>query len=665
MLEVGVNENKETIIAGDLNCNYLIKNDQKEIKDAINLNGFKQLIDQPTRTTSTSKTLIDIIAMTHPNRIEKAIVEANSFSDHDLTGVIRKLNFMKFKPRKIYCHDYSQYNKSEFKKDLHDAPWDHMLSELNLNNAWCIFKKLFTSIVDKHAPIKQKTVRGKDCQWMNSEIRHKMRERDYYLKRARKSNVENDWSTYKRLRNTVTNMIRNSKSRYNKNILYEQVNDPKQFWRHIKAYFSTKSKCENNVKVFQIDGISVSDKSKISNGFCSHFCSVGEKLRKISIWRENRDSSIELENSVNPNKERFKFRRIELRKVRNDLCRIKKGKDVGNDNLPPNLVYHGAEEISFPLCYLANMSLQQSLFPTAEKCGKITPIFKSDCRGSFDNYRPISVLPIFSKVLERLVHQQIYEYLESKKLLNQNQYGFRRGRCTTQAITLLSDHIRMHMDKGNYTGVVYVDLHKAFDTVDHSVLLSKLPAYGIQHEELEWFKNFLFNRKQYVKYDGVNSDERPVTNGVPQGSILGPLLFLLHVNDIGLEIKQCKMLLYADDKVIFYSDKDPKKIEGIINEQFNYVINWLEYNNLTINLKKRKTEAVLYGTKKKLSNSSEISIMAGTRKVENSTVYEYLGVLMDISLTFKQQSDKLFKKAMSRVRLLALIRSTVTTRVDI
>ena len=253
----------------------------------------------------------------------------------------------------------------------------------------------------------------------------------------------------------------------------------------------------------------------------------------------------------------------------------------------------------------------------------ITPIFKSDCRGSFDNYRPISVLPIFSKVLERLVHRQIYEYLESKKLLNQNQYGFRRGRCTTQAITLLSDHIRMHMDKGNYTGVVYVDLHKAFDTVDHSVLLSKLPAYGFQHEELEWFKDYLFNRKQYVKYDGVNSDERPMTNGVPQGSILGPLLFLLHINDIGLEIKQSKMLLYADDMVIFYSDKDPKKIEGIINEEFNYVINWLEYNNLTINLKKRKTEAVLYGTKKKLSHSSEISIMAGTRKVENATVYEF------------------------------------------
>ena len=273
--------------------------------------------------------------------------------------------------------------------------------------------------------------------------------------------------------------------------MYEQVDDPKQFWRHIKACFPTKSKRKNNVKVFQIDGISVSDKSKISNGFCSHFCSVGEKLRKISIWRENRDSSIERENSVNPNKERFKFRRIELREVRNDLCRIKKGKAVGNDNLPPNLVYDRAEEISSPLCYLANMSLQQSLFPTAEKCGKITPIFQSDCRGSFDNYRPISVLPIFSKVLERLVHRQIYEYLESKKLLNQNQYGFHRGRCTIQAITL-SDHIRMHMDKGNYTGVVYVDLHKAFDTVDHLVLPSKLPAYGIQHEELSTFQESKF-----------------------------------------------------------------------------------------------------------------------------------------------------------------------------
>jgi hypothetical protein len=129
------------------------------------------------------------------------------------------------------------------------------------------------------------------------------------------------------------------------------------------------------------------------------------------------------------------------------------------------------------------------------------------------------------------------------------------------------------VDKGNYTGLVHVDLQKAFNTVDDSVLLSKLPAYGIRHEQLEWLKDYLFNRKQYVKYDGANSDERPVTNGVPQDSILGPLLFLVHINDIGMGIKKCKILSYADDMVIFYSDKDPKKIEGIINEEFNFVIN--------------------------------------------------------------------------------------------
>ena len=311
MLEVGVNENKETIIAGDLNCNYLIKNDQREIKDALRLNGFKQVIDRPTRITATSKTLIDIIATTHPNRIERSIVEANSLSDHDVTGVVRKLHCVKFKPRKIYCRDYTKFNISEFKEDLHNASWDPVSMQLDFNSAWINFKSLISSIIDKHAPMKQKTVRGNECKWMNPEIRQKMRERDYYLKRARRSNSENDWSSYRRLRNSVTNMIRISKSKYNKHLLYEQADDPKQFWRHIKACFPVKSKSQDVTKVFKVDEISITDKNEISNGFCSYFCSISEKLRRVSTWRFNENSYRTLKDCVNPNNETFEFRRVE------------------------------------------------------------------------------------------------------------------------------------------------------------------------------------------------------------------------------------------------------------------------------------------------------------------------------------------------------------------
>ena len=184
--------------------------------------------------------------------------------------------------------------------------------------------------------------------------------------------------------------------------------------------------------------------------------------------------------------------------------------------------------------------------------------YKSEERSLLDNYRPISILPVLSKVFERVIHRQLYAYLEQNDLLSKNQFGFRTKSSTQHAVTKLLDPIRQNMDKGLMTGAVFVDLRKAFDTVDHARLLSKLTIYGIRNEELLWFEDYLF-RTQFVAFDGIESLVQPISRGVPQGLILGPLLFVLLINDIDIHLKYCEIILYADDTVIYYADKTSKK----------------------------------------------------------------------------------------------------------
>ena len=171
-----------------------------------------------------------------------------------------------------------------------------------------------------------------------------------------------------------------------------------------------------------------------------------------------------------------------------------------------SFIKDGAQQLSIPLVTLINLCLRQSIFPNAEKLAHVTPIYKSADQSLMDNYRPISVLPVLSKIVERVVHRQLSDYLEENCLLSPNQFGFRKGRSTHHTVTYFAGYIRNCIDKGEYCGAAFIDLNKAFDTVDHGRFLSKLPHYGIKGKELTWFEDYLFGRSQRVIYDGTYSE---------------------------------------------------------------------------------------------------------------------------------------------------------------
>ena len=216
------------------------------------------------------------------------------------------------------------------------------------------------------------------------------------------------------------------------------------------------------------------------------------------------------------------------------------------------------------------------------------------------------------------------------------------------------------MDRGQYTGAIYVDLKKAFGTVNHATILSKLPVYGINDKELSWFIDYLFNRKHFVEFNTTRSKYQDITCGVPQGSILGPLLFLLLMNDIEHVITSCEVLLYADDMVIFFASKNVSLIESALTKDLQQISDWLIKNQLIINLKTGKTEAVLFVTIQKLKKSKELDIKLNTVKINNVTSYDFLGIIMDNTLSFKDDIQRTQKKAVSRTNLLFRIRSNLT-----
>ena len=487
-----------------------------------------------------------------------------------------------------------------------------------------------------------------------------MRERDFLLKKARRTGNEFDWILYRKARNATTRAIKSSKANYNRIVLSENLSRPKQFWNRIKKCYHTKNTASSTPKSFQINDKIVSDEKLITDGFCSYFTEIGKSLQRSiftlgdKTWKYYNHSSIQ--GKVNPKNALFNFKLVTSKDITLIIKSLNTSTSPGYDNIPVSLLKDGMNELSKPLTNLINKCIAQSVFPSAEKKARIIPIYKSSEQKLMTNYRPISVLPVLSKVFELTVHHQLYEYLEENNLLSNVQFGFRKNRSSQHAVTLLTDHIRTHIDRGECTGAVFMDLSKAFDTVDHGCLISKLVLYGIRNIELCWFESYLFNRKQYVQFKNSSSNPQSTITGVPQGSILGPLLFVLLMNDIECGIKKCKIFLYADDAVLFASNKDSSIIEQDLNSDVIHIGSWFNDNNLVINLKEGKTEFMMFGSPQKIKKSTEVKIVFNNSTVTETRTYKYLGVLFDKSLNYAAHLDKVYKKASGRIKLLSRIR---------
>ena len=333
-------------------------------------------------------------------------------------------------------------------------------------------------------------------------------------------------------------------------------------------------------------------------------------------------------------------------------------KSTGVDNISMVMIKMAVPTIVPSLTHICNRSLSERIFPTKWKRSKIIPIHKSGNKKSANNYRPISILPSVSKILERLVQVQLTDYLKFNSILSEAQSGFRKNHSTITALLKVTDDWLSAIDHGLLTGAVFIDLRKAFDTVDPYILLNKLSNIGVSDSCLSWFRSYLIGRRICTVINSSTSEESSIDYGVPQGSILGPLLFVVYIDDLVKHLEQCSVHLYADDTVIYFSSKDVHMIESVLNSELQNIFDWLGSSKLSLNCS--KTVCMLFGSQRMLNKCNQLNIIVNRAKIQQVQSTKYLGMILDPNLKWNLHIDHMFNRISKLIRMLSRLRHTLS-----
>lgn len=325
----------------------------------------------------------------------------------------------------------------------------------------------------------------------------------------------------------------------------------------------------------------------------------------------------------------------------------KNKKSTDCTNLDMMLIKDIIEHIATPFTYICNQSFITGIFPHKMKIAKVIPIYKCGDRYQFTNYRPISLLSQFSKILEKLYVERLDSFIDKHHLLSNQQYGFRSGRSTSMAVMELVEQISTAIDNREHMVGVFIDLKKAFDTIDHEILLRKLERYGIRGIALEWLKSYLNNRHQYVHINNVDSDLQKVTYGVPQGSVLGPKLFILYINDICEVSNLMKCVLFADDTSLYSSGSDLEQLLNSAEKELTKLKKWFDINKLSLNLS--KTKFIIFGNK---IISIPVKIKVNDVVIERVNENKFLGMIIDNKLKWKPHINNLKAKLSKTIAIM-------------
>ena len=441
---------------------------------------------------------------------------------------------------------------------------------------------------------------------------------------------------YKQLRNRINRQNIELKKNYFTDKIASQKGDIKGALKTINLVLNGKSKT-TNITSLDVEGKQVCNNKNIAETLNHFFCNIGINLSKNIPITEN--PLLQNKYPINNQKACFNFRAIHTGHIDNALGKLKTSAGFGADGIASQFVKIAFPIIAESLCDIFNLSLATGRFPNSWKIAHVSPIFKGGTENDRASYRPISVLPFLSRLFEKLVYNQLYDHLDTNNLIYAKQSGFRTLHSTVSCLLNFTNDCYINMDKGKLTGLIFIDLKKAFDTVDHEILLSKLQKYGINELEHDWFKSYLANRRQFCRVNGMSSNVEEINCGVPQGSCLGLLLFLIYINDLPYCLKTSGATIYADDMTISYSSKSIGELNAMLNNDLHCLEEWLHGNKLTLNI--LKTEAMIVGSRPNLKritcNASETPcFVIGDTTIDIVQSAKYLGVMVDQHLVWDE-----------------------------
>ena len=410
-------------------------------------------------------------------------------------------------------------------------------------------------------------------------------------------------------------------------------NDIKKTWSVIRDNMNNNAKLSTTIQFVANDEI-ISDPNAIANKFNEYFINIGRALSEQII--PARDYNEYLNHHITT---RLNFKSISEDYVVEIINKLKNKSSYGHDNISNKLIKRAKHVLYRPISFLVNQMLTTGDFPSELKISKVKPLFKSGDNTLFCNYRPISLLPSISKIFEYVVFYQLMEYFIEHSLFSMQQYGFRPGHSTELAALRLVDQLNKQMDKMNTPINIYIDLSKAFDTLDHGILLAKLNYYGVHGTEYKLFQNYLDGRYQYVDYNGSKSEICSISTGVPQGSILGPLLFIIYINDLPQVSQIFDMLMYADDTTLI-CNLDEVLDETSLNLELNKINEWMSSNKLSLNTK--KTKFMIFHTAQR--HVAYPSLYLNNVDIERVTQFNFLGLILNSQLTWKNHTEHISTK---------------------
>ena len=654
-------ENKHIFISGDFNID-LLKYDtitkNKDFLDMMTSNGFLPHIIHPTRITDTSATVIDNIfsnACFSESTSGNILIELADHLSQFLYISLHK-NVAKQTKTPTYKHDYSKFNERSFLDDISIQQWNCELDDVN--KAFDDFSWRLKGCVDRHAPLKKlnkKQTKLQSKPWLTKDILNQIKEINKLFTKLKKNPLDIIvQDRYKFLRNKITDNIRKSKKDYYNKFFDDNVNNLKKTWKGIKDLLHQKKSSE--ISQINQNDINITDSTKIAKTFNNFFVNVGPNCEK-KIPKSHKNP---LSYMGRPNPNVLLLSPTTPEEISNIIINLDSNKSSGPTIIPIKLLKIANVLLCRQISSIINTSFTSGTFPDSAKMANVIPIHKKGSTLDTNNYRPISLLSIFSKIFEKSMYQRLNNFLEVNEIIYPNQFGFRKSRSTQHSLIQIVDAINKTIDKGFYGCGIFIDLSKAFDTVNHKILLDKLDHYGIRNESLNWFKSYLSNRKQFVTINQSQSDPLLITCGVPQGSVLGPLLFLIYINDLPSISNKLEFFLFADDTNIYYESNDLTNLEKTINKELKKLYQWLCSNRLALNID--KTNFVLFHSLHKTIDKP-VTITINKKAISQANYVKYLGVLIDSNLSWKFHINELCKKISKTIGVLYKIRQLVNSHI--
>ena len=556
---------KYHLIMGDLNADFADRNG-KFLNDFCASNNLQILISEPTRITERTQTCLDQILTDMPNFVKTtSVLPPVSNNDHSTVAVVLDFNIPLDKAYSRLVWQYEDGDYEGFRTALSQADWEICFENNDVDTACERWTATFLNLAREYIPNKTILIRPRDSPWYTCALRKLKRKVDSLYKKFKKRKSDQLWERYKAMRNYYQSELDSAEKMYKQSLsdsLCESRNT-KQWWKTVNTMLGRGGN-DSYPPLKQPDGENyISDNAGKAKLFNDFFLSSNKiDTDNINLPNVNTVGNLELSTIVASEQD-----------VIDQLHALDVNKSTGHDGLSPKLLKAASTAIAPSLTKLINLSLSKCKVPNIWKKANVIPIYKKGDKDIVNNYRPISILPVLSKVLERIVFKSVYNYLHEHNLLSTHQSGFRPGDSTVNQLAYMYHQFCEALDKKKDVRIVFCDISKAFDKVWHQGIIFKLKKLGINGDLLKWFQDYLDNRFQSVVIKGQVSWWSLIEAGVPQGSVLGPLLFLIYINDLA-ESVNCSIKMFADDTCLYITVEDPAEGAELLNHNLSRVHDW-------------------------------------------------------------------------------------------